>query len=121
MQPNPDHPIRIVPHPARLRVRWSGKVVADTTGALTLHEASYPGVHYIPRADVDMTLLRLSPLKTRCPYKGEAFYFSLNSDGIAAENAIWSYETPFPVAAEIAGYLAFDPKQVEFVENSSPV
>jgi uncharacterized protein (DUF427 family) len=118
MQPNPDHPIRVVPHPARLRVLWNGKIVADTINAMMLYEASYPGVRYIPRTDVDMTLLRLSALKTRCPYKGEASYFSLSSGGKTAENAIWSYETPFPVAAEIAGYLAFDPKQIEFVENN---
>ena len=75
-----DHPIHIVPHPARLRVLWNGKVVADTIDALMLHEASYPGVRYIPRADVDMTLLTVSPLKTHCPYKGEANYFSIGSE-----------------------------------------
>ena len=58
MQSQPDHPIRIVPHPARLRVLWNGKVVADTTETLILYEASYPGVRYVPRADVDMTMLR---------------------------------------------------------------
>jgi uncharacterized protein (DUF427 family) len=118
MQSQPDHPIRIVPHPARLRVLWNGKVVADTVETLMLYEASYPGVRYVPRADVDMTMLTVSPLKTRCPYKGEANYFSLGSDGKIAENAIWSYEMPFPAVADIAGYLAFDPKQVEFVENN---
>lgn len=119
MQSQPDHPIRIVAHPSRLRVLWNGKVLADTTETLMLYEATYPGVRYVPRADVDMTMLMVSPLKTRCPYKGEANYFSLAADGKIAENAIWSYETPFPVAAEIAGYLAFDPEHVEFVENSA--
>jgi uncharacterized protein (DUF427 family) len=119
VQQTPDHPIHIVPHPARLRVLWNGKVVADTIDALMLNEASYPGVHYIPRADVDMTLLTVSALKTHCPYKGEANYFSIGSGGETAENAIWSYETPNPSVAEIAGYLAFDQKQVEFVENNA--
>jgi uncharacterized protein (DUF427 family) len=116
---DPNHPIRIVPYPARLRVLWNGKVIADTTNAMMLYEASYPGVRYIPRDDVDMTLLEVSPLKTRCPYKGEASYFHLTAGGKAAKDAIWSYETPFPVAADIARYLAFDPKQVEFVENNA--
>ena len=115
----PDHPIHIVPHPGRRRVLWNGKVVADTIDALTLHEASYPGVHYIPRVDVDMTLLTVSPLKTHCPYKGEANYFSIGSERETAQNAIWSYETPKPSVTEIAGYLAFDPKHVEFVEDNS--
>ena len=61
MQSHSDHPISIVPYPGRLRVEWNGKIVADTTNARVLHEASYPGVRYIPRADVDMTLLTLTP------------------------------------------------------------
>ena len=117
MQPNPDHLIRIVPHPARLRVRWNGKIVADTTDALMLYEANYPGVRYVPHADVDMMLLETSQYKTRCPYKGEASYFSLRDGGRRVENAVWSYEAPFPVAKDIAGYLAFDPKHVEFVDD----
>jgi uncharacterized protein (DUF427 family) len=119
MEADLNNPIRIVPHPARLRVLWSGKVVADTTDALMLYEASYPAIRYVPRADVDMTLLTKSALKTHCPYKGDASYFSLSSDGKTAEDAIWSYEAPFPGIASIAKYLAFDPKQVEFVENNS--
>jgi uncharacterized protein (DUF427 family) len=120
MEPNPAGIIRIVPHPARLRVLWDGKVIADTTDALVLYESSYPGVRYIPRSDVDMTQLSLSPRKTRCPRKGEAFYFSLISGAKTQENVVWSYETPLPDATEIAGYLAFDPKYVEFVENTGP-
>ena len=53
-----DHAIRIVPNPKRLRASLDGRVVADTVRALTLFEASYPGVPYVPRADVDMTVLR---------------------------------------------------------------
>jgi uncharacterized protein (DUF427 family) len=119
MQSDNDHPIRIVPHPARLRVVWNGKVVADTMDALTLHEASYPQVAYIPRTDVDMTLLTKSQSKTHCPYKGDAHYFSLQFGDMAAKNAVWSYETPLPSVHSIARHLAFDPKQVEFIENNT--
>jgi uncharacterized protein (DUF427 family) len=85
-----------------------------------LYEASYSSVRYVPRADVDMTLLTKSSLKTHCPYKGDASYFSLQSDGATEKDAIWSYETPLPAASTIAGYLAFDPELVEFVENNAP-
>jgi uncharacterized protein (DUF427 family) len=119
MQRDSEHSIHIVPHPARLRVLWQGKVVADTTEALMLQEASYPGVRYVPRPDVDMTLLSKSAFKTHCPYKGDANYFSLESKTKVGENAVWSYETPLPGVTEIAGYLAFDPKHVEFVENNA--
>jgi uncharacterized protein (DUF427 family) len=120
MQPDPNHPIHIVPHPARLRVLWNGNLIADTTNALMLREASYPGVRYIPRDDVDMTLLEKSSLKTHCPWKGEASYFAIRSGNASARNIVWSYETPFPAAKAIAGYLAFDQKDVKFVENNSP-
>ena len=110
--PGPDHPITIAPNPKRVRVSAGGVVVADTTHALTLKEASYPAVQYIPRDDADMSLLSRTERTTHCPYKGEASYFSVTADGKALENAVWTYETPFPAMAEIAGYLAFYPDKV---------
>ena len=75
--PGPDHPITIAPAPGRVIVRLGGKVIADTRRALILREASYPGVNYIPRQDVDMSLLERTDHATYCPYKGDASYFSL--------------------------------------------
>ena len=112
-----DHAIRIVPNPKRLRASLDGRLVADTVRALTLFEASYPGVRYVPRADVDMSVLKESTHKTRCPFKGEASYYSIvTTDGVA-ENAIWTYEDPLPAAAKIAGYLAFDTARVDLFEG----
>jgi uncharacterized protein (DUF427 family) len=110
--PGPDHPITIAPNPKRVRVLAGGVVVAETTRALTLKEASYPAVQYIPRADARMELLSRTERTTHCPYKGDASYFSVTANGKALENAVWSYETPFPAMAEIAGYLAFYPDKV---------
>ena len=55
--PGPDHPITIERNPARIIVSIAGRIVADTREALTLREAAYPAVQYIPRKDVDMALL----------------------------------------------------------------
>jgi len=55
--PGPDHPITITANPRRLVVSVAGRVIADTRAALTLREATYPPVHYIPRKDADMSLL----------------------------------------------------------------
>src|SRR5258708_4957744 len=99
--PGPDHPITIESNPKRVRVIWNGRVVADTTRALTLREASLRAVQYIPRQDADMALLARSTHSTHCPYKGDASYFSLSADGHAKENAVWTYETPFPAVAAI--------------------
>ena len=51
--PGPDHPISIDANPSRVVVTLGGKVIADTRDALTLREASYPDVQYIPRRDAD--------------------------------------------------------------------
>jgi len=112
-----EHAIRVAPSPKRLRASIGGRVVADTDRALTLFEGCYPGVHYVPLADVDRTALRRSTHKTRCPYKGEASYYSIVFAGGIAENAIWTYENPLPAATKIAGYLAFDTTRVDLIES----
>jgi len=95
--------------------RWA-LVIADTTHALTLKEASYPAVQYVPREDANMALLARTERTTHCPYKGDASYFSINANGKSIENSIWTYETPFPAMAEIAGHLAFYPDKVTIEE-----
>ena len=115
--PGPDHPITITPNPKRLRVIFAGQVVAETSRALTLQEASYPPVQYIPREDADPALLRRTERSTHCPYKGDASYYSIEANGRRAENAIWSYESPFPAMQQIAGHLAFYPDRVDRIED----
>jgi uncharacterized protein (DUF427 family) len=116
--PGPDHPITIEPNPRRVRVVFNGRVVAETTRALTLEEASLKPVQYIPRADADMRLFVRSAHSTHCPYKGDAAYFSLSVDGRTAENAVWTYEAPFPAMAQIKEHLAFYPRCVDRIEES---
>jgi uncharacterized protein (DUF427 family) len=116
--PGPDHPITIVPNKNRVRVTLAGKVIADTTRALALTEASYPPVQYIPRADADMAALARTAHASHCPYKGDASYFTISAAGKAAKNAAWSYEQPFPAVKEIAGYLAFYPNRVDAIEQT---
>ena len=115
--PGPDHPITIVPAPGRVVVRLGGKVIADTKRALILREASYPGVKYIPRQDVDMSLLERTDHATYCPYKGDASYFSLPIGGERSRNAVWSYEQPYAAVAEIRDHLAFYPDRVDAIEE----
>jgi uncharacterized protein (DUF427 family) len=115
--PGPDHPITIEPNRRRVRVTFNGRVVADTRRALTLREAGYRPVQYIPRADIDMGLLERTAHATYCPYKGDASYFSLEVDGRVSENAAWSYEAPYPAVAAIREHLAFYPRRVEGIEE----
>jgi uncharacterized protein (DUF427 family) len=114
--PGPDHPIAITLNPKRVRVSVDGVVIADTTHALTLKEASYPAVQYVPRTDANMALLKRSDRTTHCPYKGDASYYSVVADGKTLENSIWTYETPFPAMAEIKDHLAFYPDKMKIEE-----
>jgi uncharacterized protein (DUF427 family) len=116
-QPGPDHPITIAANGKRVRVTFAGKVIADTTRALTLQEASYPPVQYIPRADADMSALQATTHQTYCPYKGDASYFTIQTDDRSADNAVWSYEQPYPAVGEIKEYLAFYPNRVDGIEE----
>ena len=116
--PGPDHPIDIAPFGAHVRVIWRGEIVAHTTRALRLTEASYPPVFYIPRADVRADLLRPSATTTWCPYKGAATYHGLEFGDARSADAIWVYEAPHQEVAAIAGHLAFYPNRVDRIEVS---
>ena len=118
--PGPDHPITVERHSGRVVIKVAGKVIADTIGALTLREASYPPVQYIPRVDVDMGALERSEHATYCPYKGDASYFSIPAGGARSINAIWTYEAPFAPVAEIRDYLGFYPDRVDAIEELAP-
>ena len=115
--PGPDHPITIEHNPKRVVVSIGGTVLADSRDALTLREAGYPAVQYIPRKDVDMTLLERSAHATYCPYKGDCAYFSIPSGGERAINAVWTYEAPYDAVAAIRDCLAFYPRRVDAIEE----
>jgi uncharacterized protein (DUF427 family) len=115
--PGPDHPISIDASPSRVVVTVGGQVIADTRDALTLREASYPAVQYIPRRDVDMAALTRSEHATYCPYKGAASYYSIPAGGDRSVNAVWTYETPFEAMAQIKDYVAFYPDRVDAIEE----
>lgn len=107
--------IEIRPHVGRVRVEVNGHALADTEAALELSETGHPPVLYLPRADVEMAFLVPSDLVTHCPLKGEARHYSGFFEGTVLENVAWSYETPLPEAAAIAGRLAFYPGKVAIV------
>ena len=115
--PGPDHPITLTPNRERVLVRVGGALIADTRAALTLKEASYPPVQYIPRKDVDMNLLQRTDHSSYCPFKGDASYYSIPSGGEKSVNAVWSYENPYPAVGQIKDYVAFYPSRVDAIEE----
>ncbi len=114
--PGPDHPITIEPAQDRVIVRLGGRIIADTQNALVLRESDYERVHYVPIADVDMSLLERTSHSTYCPYKGDASYYSIPIGGHRSENAVWVYEAPYEAVAEIKDHVAFYPDRVDAIE-----
>jgi uncharacterized protein (DUF427 family) len=77
-------------------------------------------VQYVPRADAAMELFVRSTHATYCPYKGDAAYYSLDIAGRISENAVWTYEAPYPAVAAIKDHLAFYPHRVDLIEEVAP-
>jgi uncharacterized protein (DUF427 family) len=111
----PNHRITTKPAGVRVRVKLAGEVIADTQGAIELHESMggstvAPVVYYIPRRDVKMERLARTSHETYCPFKGQASYYSLAN---GPENAVWSYERPYDEMLAIKELLAFYPDRFE--------
>ena len=118
--PGPDHPISIGRNPARIVVSVAGRVIADTRNAVTLREADYPPVQYIPREDVDLSQLKRTDHTTYCPYKGDCNYYSVPVGGRKSANAVWTYENPYPAVSRIKGHVAFYPDRVDEIAEQLP-
>jgi uncharacterized protein (DUF427 family) len=119
-QPGPDHPITIERNPARIVVSVAGGVIADTRHALTLREANYAPVQYIPLGDVDRSLLQATNHTTYCPYKGDCSYYSIPAGGEKSMNAVWTYRAPYAAVADISDHLAFYPDRVDTINERLP-
>jgi uncharacterized protein (DUF427 family) len=120
LQPGSDHPITIERNPARVVVTVAGRTIADTRHALTLREASYEPVQYIPLGDVDESLLQCSDHASYCPYKGDAGYYHVPCGGERSLNAVWTYRSPYAAVAEIKDHVAFYRERVDSIAQETP-
>jgi uncharacterized protein (DUF427 family) len=118
--PDASHPITVQPTSGQVTVHVRGFKVADSRKALSLAEATYPVVQYVPNDDVDFSALRRTETTSYCPFKGEASYYSIQTpEGETLKDVIWTYEQPYPVVAEIAGHLAFYPDRADITITDS--
>jgi uncharacterized protein (DUF427 family) len=113
--------IEATPAGQEVRIELDGVVLARTFGALVLHETGLPDRWYIPAVDVDASLLRPSELHTTCPFKGEASYWSVEVGGRLHEDVIWTYPTPIPQCADIAGMMSFYPDRTQLFVDGKPI
>ncbi len=112
------HTITIEPATGAVRVAFAGETVAASTRALVLRESGLPPVYYFPPDDVRADLLTPTDLHTRCPFKGEASYWTVTVGDRRADCVIWGYPDPLPGVEEIRDHLAFFSDRVEVTEES---
>ena len=110
--PDASHPITVTPTSGRVQVVAGGTVIADTTSSLTLQEADYPPVQYVPIADIDPAILARTETSTYCPFKGDASYFSLTTPEGTIVDAGWTYDEAYDAVADITSHVAFYPDKV---------
>ncbi len=91
----------------RIQVTVGGVLVADSKRAVELHEGSLPVRYYLLTDDVTMSHLTTTDTSSVCPYKGTASYWSVAANGTVHPDVVWSYPTPIPEAADIAGLVCF--------------
>jgi uncharacterized protein (DUF427 family) len=117
-QKKPEHRVDLLPESRRIRVTFAGQTVADTTHAVRCEETGHEPVHYIPEKDVRFDLMHPTDHKTYCPFKGDCSYWTIEVDGgeKRAENAAWSYRTPYDEATGLTGHYAFYKSRVDAIE-----
>jgi uncharacterized protein (DUF427 family) len=102
-----EHRVQVELTPRRVRVEFNGQTIADSKRAVLLRETGHLPVYYFPPEDVRSEFLEPTQEHTRCPYKGEASYWSVRVGDKVAENAMWGYLDPLPGREDIRGYRAF--------------
>lgn len=107
----PDYRVDVLRRRNEITARLDGTVLAQSSNALLVDEQDHGIVFYFPRSDVAVELTEVAGVTSRCPYKGDATYFSFAGDG--GEPAAWSYDQPYEQVSAISGHIAFYQNRVE--------
>lgn len=99
----------------RVEVYAGGQKVADSTSPVVLLEPGHPLRYYLPKMDVRTELLLPSETVSRCPYKGKANYYSVETGSGLLEDAAWCYKYPTTETAGVAGLLCFFNERVDAI------
>lgn len=97
----------------RVVVTHRGQVIADTTAALRVLETSHPPGYYLPRADVDESVLVPVEGTTFCEFKGIAAYADLVVGSEALSRTVWWYPEPTAGFEALANHLSLYPGRVD--------
>ena len=119
----PDYRVDLLPAGRRVTVKFGGVTIADSSEALQVEETGHGPVYYLPEKDVRLDLMHPTEHHTRCPYKGEASYRTIEVPAEAgsvrrSENTVWAYPSPYDEVSRLAGYCAFYPNRVDSITVS---
>ena len=118
MNETPGHHISVMDANSHVVITLEGEVVADSMNVKLLKEGDLPPRYYIPQDDVRMDLLVPTQTSSHCPFKGDASYWSVQVDDKTHEDIVWSYASPIPAVADIAGLLSFYNERVELTDTA---
>ncbi|HVV10201.1 DUF427 domain-containing protein [Amycolatopsis sp.] len=110
--------IDILSSSRHVRVEIDGVTVAESSSPRLLFETSLPTRYYLPKTDVRLDLVEPSETITRCPYKGDARYYSVRAGERLHEDIAWYYRSPVPESQKVQGLVCFYNEKVDiFVDG----
>ena len=117
---DPSKRVDVVPSERRVRVELDGTLLADSTSPAALFETTLPTRWYLPREDVSVGLLEPSELRTTCPYKGRASFFSVRAGGELRRDVAWTYPEPLPECPGVRDRICFFNERVDITIDGEP-
>jgi uncharacterized protein (DUF427 family) len=112
---DPYHRVDVLNSSRHVQVHIGEQIVADSRRPRLLFETGLPVRYYLPKLDVRQDLLVPSATRTRCPYKGEAAYWSVEVAGTRLQDIVWGYPAPVPEAPKIENLVAFFNEKVDIL------
>ena len=104
---DPHKRVEVIASSRHVVIDLNGIRLADSKRPALLFETHLPTRYYLPREDVDFSVLESTTNRSHCPYKGYAEEYWSVVGQPDASNIAWSYSAPLPAVAKIAGLVAF--------------
>ncbi|KAA9158456.1 DUF427 domain-containing protein [Amycolatopsis acidicola] len=115
---DPHKRVDVLASSRHVRIEIDGETVAESSNPRLLFETGLPTRYYLPKTDVRLDLTEPSETVTRCPYKGEASYYSVRAGGKLHEDIAWFYRAPVPESQKVQGLVCFYDEKVDvFVDG----